>query len=153
MMSKAVHNQVEQVWTKVHHLSKTISNGYIKVEHAMHIMSQSLEGLSLPYMKEMATSQDLDFYMDLFSKWESHLYALYCKPSSLTMFFGWVNVGKKGIHEASAQLQDQQRGRQNEEAFNPETLPSGDFQSQVRQPLWHHFCFGSLLLVAVYLCV
>jgi len=27
------------------------------------------------------------------------------------------------------------------------------FQSQVRQPPLHHFGFGSLLLVAVYLCV
>jgi len=33
------------------------------------------------------------------------------------------------------------------------SLPSDDFQSQVRQPLLHHFGFGSLLLVAVYLCV
>jgi len=63
------------------------------------------------------------------------------------MFFGWGNVGKKGIHEASAQLQ----GQRNQAAFTPETLPSDDFQSQVRQPLLHHF--GSLLLVAAYLCV
>jgi len=49
----------------------------------------------------MATIQD----KEVFAKWESHLRALYCKPSSLAMFFGWDNVGKKGIHEASAQLQ------------------------------------------------
>jgi len=72
---------------------------------------------------------------EVFAKWESHLRALYCKPSSLAMFLGQVNV-EKGIHEASAQLQGQQRGRQNQAAFTPEALPSDDFQSQVRQPLW-----------------
>jgi len=35
----------------------------------------------------------------------------------------------------------------------PEVLPSDDFQSQVEQPLLHHFGFGSLLLVAVYFCL
>jgi len=69
------------------------------------------------------------------------------------MFFGWVNVGKKGIHEACAQLQGRQRGRQNQAAFTPEALPSDDFQSQVGQPLLYNFDFGSLMLVAVYLCV
>jgi len=68
----------------------------------------------------------------------------------LAVFFGWGNVGKKGIHEASAQLQSKKRGRQNQAAFTPEALPSDDFQSQVRQPLLLHFGFGSLLLVAVY---
>jgi len=38
-------------------------------------------------------------------------------------------------------------------AFTPEAPPSDDFQSQARQPVLHHFGFGSLLLVAVYLCV
>jgi len=32
-MSEAVHNQVKHMRTKVHHLPKTIANGYIKVEH------------------------------------------------------------------------------------------------------------------------
>jgi len=77
----------------------------------MHIMSQSLEEFSLPYMKEMATIQDLDSYKEVFAKWEPHLCALYHKPSSLAMFFGRGNVGKKGIHEDSGQLQGQQRGR------------------------------------------
>jgi len=77
-------------------------------------------------MKEMATIQDLDSYKEIFAKWESHLHALYCKPSSLAMFFGWVNVGKKGIYEASAQLHGPQRGRQNQAAFTPEALPSDD---------------------------
>jgi len=53
----------------------------------------------------MATIQDLDSYKEVFAKWESHLRALYRKPSSMAMFFGLGNVGKKGIHEASAQLQ------------------------------------------------
>jgi len=70
--------------------------------------------------------------------------------SSLAMFFGWGNVGKKVIHEACAQLQGQQRGRRNQAAFTPEALPSNDFQSEVRQPLLHHF--GSWQL-AVYLCL
>jgi len=104
-------------------------------------------------MKEMATIQDLASYKEVFAKWESQLCALYCKTSPLAMFFGWFNVGKKGIHEASAQLQSQQIGRQNKAAFTPEALPSDDFQSQVRQPLWDHFGFGSLPLVAVYLCL
>jgi len=103
-------------------------------------------------MKEMATIQDLDSYKEVFAKCD-HICVLYCKPSSLAMFFGWGNVGKNCIHEASAQLQGQQRGRRNQAAFTPEALPSDDFQSQVRQPLWHHFGFGSLLLVALNLCV
>ena len=123
------------------------------VLQVMNIMSRSLEGFSLPYMKEMATIQDLDSYKEVFAKWESHLRDLYRKPSSLAMFFGRVNVGKKGTHEASAQLQGQRRGRRNQAAFTPEALPSDDFQSQVRQPLWHCFGFGSLPLVAVNLCV
>jgi len=32
-MSEAVHNQVKHMRTKVHHLFKTIANGYINVEH------------------------------------------------------------------------------------------------------------------------
>jgi len=113
----------------------------------MHIMSQSLEGFSLAYMKEMATIQDLDSYKEVFAKWESHLPALYCKTSSLAMFFGWFNVGKKGIHEASAQLQAQKRVRQNQAAFTPEALPSGDFKSPtILASLW------LWVIVAVYLC-
>jgi len=53
------------------------------------VILQSLEGFSL---KEMATIQDLDSYKEVFAKWESHLHALYCKPSLLAMFFGWFNV-------------------------------------------------------------
>jgi len=42
------------------------------------------------------------------------------------MFFDWGNVGKKGIHEACAQLQGL-RGKIKQLA---EALPSDDFQSQ-----------------------
>jgi len=73
-------------------------------------------------MNEMATIQDFLLF----------LCALYYKPSSLAMLFCWGNVGKKGILEASAQLEGQQRGRKNQAAFTPETLPSNDFQSQIR---------------------
>jgi len=51
-------------------------------------LTGTLEGFSLPYMKEMATIQDLDHYKEVFAKWESPLRSLYCKPSSLAMFFG-----------------------------------------------------------------
>jgi len=62
--------------------------------------------------------------------------------------FGGVYFHLKG----SGRCQGQRRGRQNQAAFTPEALPSDDFQSQVRQPLWPHFVFGSLPLVAV-ICV
>jgi len=39
------------------------------VLQVMHIMSQSFEGFSLPYMKEMATIQDLDSYKEIFAKY------------------------------------------------------------------------------------
>jgi len=66
----------------------------------MNIMSQSLEGFSPLYERD-GHNPRLDSYKEVFAKWESHLRALYCKPSSLAMFFCWANVG----HEASVQLQ------------------------------------------------
>jgi len=51
-----------------------------------------------------------------------------CSIAPLAMFFGWGDVGK-GIHEASAQLQVEQRGRRNQADFTPEALPLDDFQS------------------------
>jgi len=69
------------------------------------------------------------------------------------MFFGWANVGKKGIHEASAQLQGQQRGRQNQAAFTQEALHSDNFQSWVRQPLWLWlFAAGGCIFVFEFAC-
>jgi len=40
----------------------SLLGGSLCVTQVMHIMSQSLEGFSLPYMKKMATTQDLDSY-------------------------------------------------------------------------------------------
>jgi len=54
--------------------------GYSYVLQVMNIMSRSLEGFSLPYMKEMAKIPDLDSYKEVFAKWESHLCAIYHKP-------------------------------------------------------------------------
>jgi len=69
-----------------------------------HLLPPKIRTLhfSLPCL---SSSTGLDSYKEVFARWEAHLRALYCKPSLLAMFFDCVNVGKKGIHEASAQLQ------------------------------------------------
>jgi len=95
----------------------------------------------------MATIQDLDSYKEVFAKWETHLLALYCKPSSLAMFFGWSNVGRRASTKLVLNCKANKEGGK---IIAPEALPSDDFQSQVRQPLFHHFGFGSL---PPYLCI
>jgi len=50
-------------------------------------MSHSLEGFSLPYMKEI-TIQDLDSYQVSFKQWVTYLNNLYKKPNSWAKFFG-----------------------------------------------------------------
>jgi hypothetical protein len=101
------------------------------VLQVMHIMSRSLEGFSLPYMKEMATIQDLDSFQDAFGKWESHLCALYRKPTSLAKFFGTTTTTKAVVMTN----QQGQRRRRHKAVFTPEALPSDDLHGQVRHPL------------------
>jgi len=81
---------VEHHSTDVYNTSQEVfawlGNPYL--HQVMSIMSHSLEGFSLAYMKEMSTIQDLDSYPVSFKRWVTYLNNLYKKPNCLAKFFG-----------------------------------------------------------------
>lgn len=93
----------------------------------MSIMSHSLKGFSLPYMKEMATINDLSTYRDTIGHWESELRKLYSNPSALAKFFTSTTPTKKVVTTTSGEHQQQRqqrRQRHQPQSLAPEKLPA-----------------------------
>jgi len=117
----------------------------------MSIMSHSLEGFSLPYMKEMSTIQDLDSYRVSFKRWVTYLNNLYKKPNSLAKFFGQTRRQQKGPFTPES-LPSNPNKQMKMLALNQETLQHSRYQVQCLTDriavLQHEWIRGALYMLA-----
>jgi hypothetical protein len=70
----------------------------------MSIMTRSLEGFSLPFMKQMASVNSLSEYKASIRAWESRLRAIYKDQAALARFFGGSTKRTPTMHPLHAEM-------------------------------------------------